>query len=243
MATREKLNDQTIHEKTEAKESTADVTEKATNDSVNESAKKRRLKKKIKNAIVTLIEIAVVSLIIIGVLKAIQSTLKGDSPISFIVGKDNQTQTVPEEFKKEKKGTGNYYIEVNIKKSALIVYEYDKKKENKEPVKVFPVSIGKSVKKGKFKISDKYGWMSSSNNNWNKYSSYFTNKNCIQSVNFREKYSWTMYESSYKALGKEKVEGANIKLAVNHAKWIYNNCGLGTEVNIKKGKKDDKLPL
>lgn len=53
-----------------------------------------------------------------------------------------------------------------------------------------------------------------------------------------------MYGSSYKSLGgTEKVEGANIKLSVSAAKWIYNNCGTGTVVDIKKGSKEDKLPM
>lgn len=45
---------------------------------------------------------------------------------------------------------------------------------------------------------------------------------------------------SYTGLGKRASHGC-IRLMVDDAKWIYDNCGKGTEVVIYEGEEDEEL--
>lgn len=141
----------------------------------------------------------------------------------------------------EEEGTGTYNIVVNMKKSSVIIYEVDKD-NNSEVIQVFNCSVGKKVKSGKFKISDKYSW-GEKNGAWHKYNSRISTNGWIQSVNYSEKYSWTLDKESYNNIGKKQDAGLCILLYAGDAQWIYENCGTGTKVEIVKGTKDDVLPM
>lgn len=136
----------------------------------------------------------------------------------------------------------NYYIEVNIKKSAVIIYEYSKDKKTKKPYKVFKCSVGSDVKKGNYKISKHYSWIDI-NGGWHKYNTGFDSRSWIQSAEYSDKYDYTLKKSSYRAIGAQQASGKCIMLYARDAQWIYENCKNKTEINIIKGKKSDKLPL
>lgn len=196
--------------------------------------------KKFKNICVTLLEIFVIAAVIMGVLLTIQSKLKDSNGSGVGIGKKDEAN---QEDQAKVEGIDEYYIEVNIKKSALIVYQYNKDKSDKTPIKVMNASIGKGVKADKYKLQESYTWYNSDENVWNKYNSRYTTTGWIQSVNYDDKYSWTLNKDSYNALGTRQSEDSNIKLLAKDAQWIYANCGTGTEVKIKKGKEEDVLPM
>lgn len=196
--------------------------------------------KKLKSICVTLLEILVIAAVIMGILMTFQSRLKNSN--SSGIGIENKNEVEKQENEKTE-GIDEYYLEVNIKKSVLIVYQYNKDKSDKIPIMVMRASIGKGVKADKYKLKESYTWYSSKDNVWNKYNSRYTTAGWIQSVNYDDKYSWTLNKKSYNALGTRQSEDANIKLLAKDAQWIFERCGEGTEIKIKKGKDEDVLPM
>ncbi len=194
--------------------------------------------KKVKNVLITVCEILVVAGIIFGALMFIYSKINKDAEqIGGVQNTEENTET-----KKADTGSDEYYIEVNIKKSAMIVYQYSKDKKTRKPYKVFKCSVGSDVKKGKYKTSGGYSWLNI-NGNWHKYNTKFDAKSWIQSAEYRDKYDNTLKKSSYNAIGKKQESGSCILLYAKDAKWIYDKCTNKTEISIIKGKKSDKLPL
>lgn len=195
--------------------------------------------KKFKNMILTLVEVLVVAGFIFGVLMYIQNKVDREADItsglSNKVNNENTTTAV-------NKYADKYCIEVNLKKSAIIIYQYSKDKKEKKPYKVFNASIGSDVKKGKFKTSNTYSWIKI-NGYWHKYNTKFGGKSFFQTVNYTENYDNTVKADSYKKIGKKQKAGKCILLAARDAYFIKTKCGSGTEVTIVKGKNTDILPL
>lgn len=193
--------------------------------------------KKFKNLLLTACEILLVAGIIFGGLMFVYSKINQESKhiggVNTAENSANQNDEV---------GSDKYYIEVNIKKNAMIIYQYSKDKKTKKPYKVFKCSIGDDVKKGKYKTSDSYSWIDV-NGGWHKYNTKFAEGSWIQSAEYKDKYDNTLKKSSYKSIGKKQASGSCIMLYAKDAKWIYDKCRNKTEINIVKGKKDDKLPL
>ena len=196
--------------------------------------------KKVKNILYTMIEILVVAGLIFGVMMYVYQKINNESDsgsISKVVDEKTATQQ-----KQEKKKKTDYLIEANCSKNAVIVYEYkDKKHKKKEPIKVFRCSIGKKLKKGKYKTTPDYTWIQSEKA-WHQYNTRIGKRCWIQSLNYSDKYSYTMNQKSYKQIGK-KHSGKSILMYSGDAAWIFENCKKDTEVKVVKGKKSDQLPL
>jgi hypothetical protein len=139
-------------------------------------------------------------------------------------------------------GSDDYYIQVNKKLNAVIVYQYSKNKKTKTVYKVFECSVGSGVKKGRYKTSNTYSWIDM-NGYWHKYNTQFSTKAWIQSAGYKDKYSYTLNKNSYKAIGKTQKCGSCILLTAGDANWIYENCKTGTVVSVINGKKGDTLPI
>lgn len=195
--------------------------------------------KKFKNICVTLVEILVVAAVIMGILMTIQSNLKTNTGTGTGNGGTEQ-----EASEKEKDEAGDeYYLEVNKKKNVMIVYQYNKDKSDKKAIKVVSASVGKKVKENKYKIKETYTWRNTDETSWNKYNTRYSDSGWIQSVDYKDKYSWTLNKKSYEALGKSQSDDSNIKLSAKDAQWVFSKCKEGTVVKVVKGKKDDKLPM
>lgn len=195
--------------------------------------------KKFKNIVVTMIEILVVSGIIFGILMYFQGKVNKEADkAGTLDGKGLQTET----RKADIEGSDDYYIEVNKRLNAVIVYQYSKNKKKKTPYKVFSCSIGSSVKKGNYKTSNTYAWIDI-NGNWHKYNTQFGEKAWIQSAGYKDKYDYALMKTSYRAIGKKQKSGACIMLTAGDAYWIYDNCKTNTEIVIVNGKKKSKLPM
>lgn len=193
--------------------------------------------KKVKNIALTVIEIIVVAGIIFGVLMFGYSKINKDASKTSGMGNN-----AIEETKAADAGSDDYYLEVNMKKNALIVYQYSSDKKSKKPYKVFRCSIGEDVKKGKYKLTNNYSWVNS-NGYWHKYNSQFDTSAWIQSAGYKDRYDDTLKKSSYNAIGDNQKAGSCILLYAGDAQWIYEKCKRKTELNIIKGNKKDNLPL
>lgn len=196
--------------------------------------------KKFKNICVTLVEILVIAGVIMGILMTVQNKLKSGNRTGIHIGNADS-----EEEKKEEKEEviDEYYIEVNIKKNAVIIYQYNKDKTAKNPIKVMNASIGKKVKADKYKLKESYTWRNGSDGIWNKYNVRFSESGWISSADYSDKYSWTLTSDSYEKIGSRQSDDTNIRLYAGDASWIFKNCAEGTVVKIVKGKDTDTLPL
>lgn len=78
---------------------------------------------------------------------------------------------------------------------------------------------------------------------WGTHAQYWTRidaYNAFHSVIYSAADAMTLKTSSYTGLGKRASHGC-IRLMVEDAKWIYENCGEGTEVVVYEGDLDEEL--
>lgn len=194
--------------------------------------------KRFKNIVITLIEILVVAGLIFGVLMFFQNKVNKEADRA---GKLNGKGIEAEDKESDDK-SDDYYIQINKKLSAVIIYRYSNDKKTKSPYKVFRCSIGKDVKNSEYKTGKQYMWLDI-NGSWHKYNTQIGSSSWIQSVNYKDKYSYRVSKNSYREIGKSQPAGSSILLNAGDASWIYNNCKKETEVNVIKGGRNDVLPL
>ncbi|MGN0382693.1 MAG: L,D-transpeptidase [Eubacterium sp.] len=202
-------------------------------------------KKKIKNIMVPIIQLLIIGGLILGVVYYALSKLPGNS-VSISHGNvsglqqqdsdnDNSDSDTPEQ-------SNEYLIVVNASQQVVIIYQYSKDGKDKNAVKVFNCSTGSKIKKGTYKIKDKYSWLSANGIYWNQYNSRYDESCWFQSVNYFAPYHSYISTDSYNALGSKQEKGGCVKLTVGDAKWIFDNCPEGTKVKVIKNK-NSKLPL
>ncbi len=194
--------------------------------------------KKFKNIAITVIEILVVAGIIFGGLMLIQNKVTKEADKTA----GNSGKGVKQSEKKENEKSDRYYIEVNKRLNAVIVYQYSKDKKSKEPIKVLRCCLGENLPKGKFKTGKKYLWLDIYQG-WHKYNTGLGRGVWIHSSIYREKYDYCLSKASYKSLGNAAAYGKSILLSAKDAAWVYSHCKEGTEVVIVKGKKQGVLPM
>ena len=134
--------------------------------------------------------------------------------------------------------SNKYYIKVNKGTNVATVY----KTKGNEPYRAFIVSCGQATPKGTFYTKNKYRWKALMGPSYGQYSTRITGSILFHSVWYYkngDKASQSI--NAYNKLGTTASHGC-VRLTVADAKWIYDNCPLGTKVVIFSGKsKDDPL--
>lgn len=131
----------------------------------------------------------------------------------------------------------NYYIKVNKKTNTVTVYV---KEDNGDltPYKAMVCSIGREghdTPEGTgYKTSDYYDWRLMVDNTYGRYAVRFNGSIMFHSVPYYESKKNTLEWQDYNKLGKPASLGC-IRLAVADAKWIFDNCKRGTEVDVYSG--------
>ncbi len=126
--------------------------------------------------------------------------------------------------------SGSWSIYVSRKQNFVVVY-----KGNTE-IKAFVCSTardGVSTPYGNFSIMDKLRWHELNGPSWGQYCSHITWNILFHSVpcySYRNPYSMSV--SSYNMLGSPASAGC-IRLTVEHAKWLYDYCPIGTPVYVR----------
>lgn len=136
--------------------------------------------------------------------------------------------------------TPAYYIRVNKTTNTVTVYKKNKNGKYTEPVKVFLCSCGDGTPLGTYKTTDKYRWRALVENTWGQYATRITGHILFHSVPYTRMSPDSLMKGEFDKLGALASHGC-IRLAVNDAKWIYDNCVSGTKVNIYEG--EDPEPL
>ena len=131
----------------------------------------------------------------------------------------------------------DYYIKVNKKTCTVTIYL---KEENGDltPYKAMVCSIGREghdTPEGKgFKTSDYYDWRLMVDNTYGRYAVRFNKSIMFHSVPYYKTKKDSLEWQDYNKLGKPASLGC-IRLAVADAKWIFDNCKRGTEVEVYSG--------
>ena len=136
------------------------------------------------------------------------------------------------------RATGPWSIKVNQGTCTVTVYRGD------TPVKAFACSpgAGGATPCGTFQLLDKLRWHELMGPSWGQWCSHITYSILFHSLPYTrycDRYSMNPYD--YNQLGRAVSHGC-IRLAAGDAKYLYDNCPVGTTVKIFYGKsKDDPL--
>ena len=138
-----------------------------------------------------------------------------------------------------------YYIEVDVATQVITVFGVDEQGEYTDKIREMICSTGTGRDPTPLKryILDgkKARW--SYFPKWGTHAQYWTRMdaaNAFHSVIYTQPDVMALKTGSYSALGKPASHGC-IRLLVEDAKWIYNNCGAGTEVLVFEGEPDPEL--
>ncbi len=161
---------------------------------------------------------------------------------------ESETQKPTQPAEPEKPKEIPYYIKVNRAANCVTIYAKDANGEYTVPYKSMICSVGtyyidKNTQEikgntplGKFKMpGTKYRWRKlfgpAGLNVYGYYTTRIVNHILFHSVPYTATNNTTLWEGQYNKLGSPASKGC-IRLAVKDAKWIYDNCGEGTVVEI-----------
>ena len=137
---------------------------------------------------------------------------------------DNPTLTTKDKSK--------YYIKINNRQNVVTVYQQDTKGEYTVPVKAMICSIGEATPtSGVYKTTDKYTWRLLQGDVYGQYAVRITGHILFHSVPYTAKSKDSLEWWEYDKLGTDASLGC-IRLKVEDAKWIYDNCKKGTQVEF-----------
>lgn len=127
----------------------------------------------------------------------------------------------------------SYYIKVNRQANCVTIYTQDEDGAYTIPVKAMVCSVGVDNRTplGIGKITDKYQWRLLFGNTYGHYSVRFNGHILFHSVPYMATSNDTLKEGQFNLLGQPASLGC-IRLCVADAKWIYDNCGKGTVVEV-----------
>lgn len=135
-----------------------------------------------------------------------------------------------------------YYIKVNRKQNCITVYQLDEDGEYTLPYKAMICSTGlyNATPRGTFQLSTKYLWRELYGGVYGQYATRIHGGVLFHSVPYRRKSKNSLCTDKYNKLGQQASMGC-IRLTVEDAKWIAENCPSGTVVEIYDD--DDPGPL
>ena len=135
--------------------------------------------------------------------------------------------------KKEINSTPKYYIKVNYGAQVVTVYTKDSKGKYTVPVKAMVCSTGTyTPTSGVYKTPNRFRWLNMIGGVYAQYCTQIVGDILFHSVPYLEKYDHSSLEYwEYDKLGTKCSLGC-IRLTCKDAKWIYDNCKLGTQVEF-----------
>lgn len=138
-----------------------------------------------------------------------------------------------------------YFIGVDVTNQVITVYGLDENLEYTAVIRRMLCSTGTERDPTPLKTytlnGDKARWCYFPK--WGTHAQYWTrmdSANAFHSVIYSEANPMALKTGSYTGLGKRASHGC-VRLMIEDAKWIYDNCGKGTEVLVYEGEKDEEL--
>lgn len=142
-------------------------------------------------------------------------------------------------------GESRYMIKVNRLMNYVTVYTYDINGDYTVPVKSMVCSVGREGHKtpmGIYKVGDRARWCYLVNATWGQYATRINGPIMFHSVPYETNSNDTLEYEEYNKLGEAASLGC-IRLNVENAKWIFDNCGSGTMVEIYESNEECEIVL
>ena len=181
------------------------------------------------------VEISIILLNMVGISKHVDAmndyiiteTANIDSPIP-----DDSIYTGSYKIQVLEHDASSYYIKVDLTNQIVTVYIKDENGNYTVPLKNMICSTGESTPtEGVFTISDKYAWGDLVGGVWGQYCTRITGPILFHSVPYSSRNKSTLEYWEYDKLGQPVSKGC-VRLKVEDAKWIYDNCKKGTKVEF-----------
>ena len=149
---------------------------------------------------------------------------------------DNETSNTQQNLVVEDEITINpdtYYIKVNYTANVVNIYNVYTDGKIADCIKAFVCSTGTSTPtSGVYKIDYKYRWLALFGNVYGQYATRIVGNILFHSVPYIENENNASLEYwEYDKLGTSASAGC-VRLTVEDAKWIYDNCKSGTSVEF-----------
>lgn len=127
----------------------------------------------------------------------------------------------------------DYLIRINRACNTVTIYAKDETGAYNIPVKAMLCSVGKDnlTRPGVYKTSAKYRWKLLMNHVWGQYSTRINGGILFHSVYYYSKKPSALATKEFNKLGNAASHGC-VRLSVADAKWIYDNCYVGSTVEI-----------
>lgn len=130
-----------------------------------------------------------------------------------------------------KAAAGSYHLKVNRYTNTVTVYQKQTDGSEK-PIRVMLCSTGGNLTPlGTFKTPVKYRWKVLMGNVWGQYSTRIVDHVLFHSVPYYKLDPGTLMRGQFERLGSAASHGC-VRLSAVDAKWIYENCALGTPVTV-----------
>lgn len=126
-----------------------------------------------------------------------------------------------------------YYIRINRKQNCITVYTLDEEGAYTIPYRAMVCSTGlyNATPRGVYQISTKYRWRELYGNVYGQYATRIHGGVLFHSVPYYRKSENALCTEKYNKLGQQASMGC-VRLTVEDAKWIAENCPEGTTVEI-----------
>ncbi len=125
----------------------------------------------------------------------------------------------------------SYLLKVNKALNCLTVYAKDGNNGYIIPVKAMLTSVGDDTPIGTFYTPEKYRWRLMVNDTYTQYATRITQGFLLHSITYSDTKEDTLLTEGYNGLGVSRSLGC-VRLNCGNSKWIYDNCKLGTAVEI-----------
>lgn len=126
----------------------------------------------------------------------------------------------------------SYSIKINRKSNFAIIYKIDSNMEYTIPVKAFYCSVNSNISNGKATIEDKTIWKKISEESYGHYATRLSNAVYLYSSPYYFTRTNLLNVELYNNIGNPTKYNESIYMTAGNAKWIYENCGLNTPVEI-----------
>lgn len=158
-----------------------------------------------------------------------------ENTVSNEVITNEVTEEKTEDSKSSNTGKTKYKLEVNCEQNVVNVYTKDENGEYTNCVKVMLCSVGPATPTSGTYSLKKYGgweWKGLFGDVFGQYATQITGNILFHSVPYTEKGNKASLEYwEYDKLGTPASMGC-VRLTVQNAKWIYDNCAAGTLVKF-----------
>lgn len=124
-----------------------------------------------------------------------------------------------------------FYVKINRAANTVTVYMMDSNGEYSIPVKAMVCSTGTYTPTGVYQIPNKYKWLILRGDVWGQYATRIYKSILFHSVPYFTMKKDDLEYEEYNKLGTSASLGC-IRLCVLDAKWIFDNCKVGTTVEL-----------